>query len=194
MNMQQHRSPLRQRGMVMISALLLLLVATILAVSMFRSFGTQEKLAGNLREKERALHAAETAQQFAEWFIQSGTAPAKGVCNTIVDSTIGQVCSNALATTYITSNIAWPAGVTYVPPDPSSTSSSNMNVTTTIGPGTYYSKPMFYIADLGPGAGGELYQIDALGVGGTQNAVAVVESTYVLTSPGHCADPLLAPC
>jgi type IV pilus assembly protein PilX len=180
--------------MVMITALLLLLVATIMAVSMFRSFGTQEKLAGNLREKERALHAAETAQQFAEYYIQSGNASAKGVCNSVVDSTIGQVCSNALATNYITSNINWPAGVTYVPPDPSSSTGSNMSITQTAAPGTYYTQPMFYILDLGPGAGGELYQIDALGVGGTQNTVAVVESTYVLTSPGHCADPLLAPC
>jgi type IV pilus assembly protein PilX len=188
MNMHQHRTP--QRGIVMISALLLLLVATILAVTMFRSFGIQEKIAGNLREKERAMHAATTAQQYAEWWLQSGNAPSQGgACNSFVDSTVGQVCSNVLDPTAITNPGSWPAGVYYVPADPGS--GKNMDVTQTIGPGTYWSKPTFYIADLGPAVGGRLFQIDAMAVGGTANTVAVVESTYVLTSPGHCADPLL---
>ena len=44
----------RQRGMVLVTSLLLLVVVTLLAVSMFRSFGLDEKIAGNLREKQRA--------------------------------------------------------------------------------------------------------------------------------------------
>jgi len=39
-------------GVALISSLLLLLIITILALSMFRSFGTQERIAGNLREKD----------------------------------------------------------------------------------------------------------------------------------------------
>ena len=35
-----------ERGFVMVSSLLLLLVVTIIAVGMFRSFGIQEKIAG----------------------------------------------------------------------------------------------------------------------------------------------------
>ena len=67
------RSPaLGEQGMVLVSSMLLLLIITILAVSMFRSFGTQEKIAGNVREKERALHAAESAEQYAEWWITQG--------------------------------------------------------------------------------------------------------------------------
>jgi type IV pilus assembly protein PilX len=190
MNMQQYRTPASQRGMVMIAALLLLLVATILAATMFRSFGTQEKIAGNLREKERAMHAAVTAQQYAEWWLQSGSAPVVGgACNSFIDSTVSQVCSNGLTVAQVTDPSSWPAGVTYVPTDPSS--GKSMNVTQTIGAGTYYSKPTFYITDLGLAAGGRLYQIDATAVGGTANTVAVVESTYVLTTPGCSADPLL---
>ena len=41
----------RERGMALISAILLLLVLTILSVGMFRSFGLQERIAGNTREK-----------------------------------------------------------------------------------------------------------------------------------------------
>ncbi|HTX24264.1 MAG TPA: PilX N-terminal domain-containing pilus assembly protein, partial [Steroidobacteraceae bacterium] len=62
-----------QAGMVLISAMLLLLIITILAVSMFRSFGVQEMVAGNVREKQRALHAAEAAQQYAEWWLSNNS-------------------------------------------------------------------------------------------------------------------------
>jgi type IV pilus assembly protein PilX len=61
-----------ERGMVLISSLLLLLVVTILAVAIFRNYGMEEKIAGNTREKQRALHAAESAQQYAEWWLSSG--------------------------------------------------------------------------------------------------------------------------
>jgi type IV pilus assembly protein PilX len=186
MNMQQFRFPVRQGGLVMISALLLLLVATILAATMFRSFGTQEKLAGNLREKERAMHAAVTAQQYAEWFLQTGTAPTAKVCNSFVDSSATVVCSNPLPANVITNPAAWPAGVTYLPPKPGT--SMNMKVTTTPGLDTYFSKPTFYIADMGPlpasKGGGELYQIDATASGGTADTVVVVESTYQLVLGG----------
>jgi len=186
MNMQQFRPPARQLGLVMISALLLLLVATILAAAMFRSFGTQEKIAGNLREKERAMHAAVTAQQYAEWFLQSGAAPVAGVCKSVIDSTAAVVCSNQINLQDIANPAAWPGAVTYLPPNPASSTSQNMEVTTTPGVGTYSSKPTFYIADLGPSKpplpNGELYQIDAAASGGTADTVAVVESTYLVVA------------
>ncbi len=58
-----------QTGIVLVSSLLLLLVVTIMALSIFRSFGIQEKIAGNTREKQRALQGAISAQQFAESWI-----------------------------------------------------------------------------------------------------------------------------
>jgi type IV pilus assembly protein PilX len=186
-----HLPGARQRGMVLISALLLLLVATILAVSMFRSFNTEEKIAGNLREKERAVHAAEAAQQYAEWWLSSGTANLPGTCNSIVDFTIGQVCSNSIAGVDFSQLSSWTYGVTYEPTD----AARNMSIAISTTPGTsvaagttFYSAPMFIVSDVGAGAGGEIYQVDALGYGGTANTVAVVESTYVVTSSGHCAD------
>ena len=44
----------------------------------------------------------------------------------------------------------------------------------------YFATPVFYIADVGVAADGqgEAYQVDAVGYGGSANAVAVVESTY----------------
>ena len=64
--------------MALVTSILLLLIITILALSMFRSFGTQERIAGNLREKERALHAADSAQQYAEWWLLQSNNTAAG--------------------------------------------------------------------------------------------------------------------
>jgi type IV pilus assembly protein PilX len=173
-----------QRGMALISSLLLLVVVTIIALSMFRSFGVEEKIAGNVREKQRALHAAESAQQYAEHWLASGNATFGGGCTALLSANLGQgqVCSAPLVANNDHTAIAglpWPAlGVTYNP----GTGSGLLNVTGAGGgkPDTYYAAPQFYIYDAGPSADGqgELYQIDALGYGANPNAAAIVESTF----------------
>ena len=75
----QHVPAANQRGVALVTSLLLLVIITILALSMFRSFGTQERIAGNLREKERALHAADSAQQYAEWWLLQSNNTARRV-------------------------------------------------------------------------------------------------------------------
>jgi type IV pilus assembly protein PilX len=169
--------------MALVSAMLLLAVVTILALGMFRSFGVQERIAGNLREKQRALHAAESAQQYAEfWLSSAGNAAASTVtCDSVLSANLnqGQICSNTL------SSVTNPplqvggadVGVTYNP-------GNGMTVTTTSARETYYKVPRFYIAYAGLSADGlgEVYQIDAVGYGSTASAVAVVESTYLVKS------------
>ena len=175
--------------MALISSLLLLIIITILALSMFRSFGTQEKIAGNLREKERALHAAESAQQYAEWWLLQGNNAAAGAvacAAPVMNANLGQgqICNQTLqvATGFpATSQIVqvpmpWTLGVTFTPP--------NMSVTPGVngpnGDPPYFATPGFYVADLGLAADGqgEAYQISAYGYGGSNATVAIVESTY----------------
>jgi len=48
----KHIAHSRQTGMVLVTSLLLLIVVTLLAVGMFRSFGLDEKIAGNVRERD----------------------------------------------------------------------------------------------------------------------------------------------
>jgi type IV pilus assembly protein PilX len=177
-----------QQGMALVSSMLLLAIITILAVTMFRSFGTQEKIAGNVREKQRALHAAESAEQYAEWWLTTGNnlftgAVACGAPLLSANAGEGQICSNTLLSLGINVNQApWtiagagggPVGVSFLP--------TGM----TIGAGgtsnnpLYFASPVFYIADVGVAADGlgEAYQIDAVGYGGSGNAVAIVESAY----------------
>src|SRR5271163_127073 len=90
-----------QCGMVLVSSLLLLIVVTIIALSMFRSFGIQEKIAGNMREKQRALQAAITAEVFAEAWLQTngGSGVSEVVdCAGMLNGSIGQgqICANVL--------------------------------------------------------------------------------------------------
>lgn len=185
-----HRAKFAQNGLVLISSLLLLLIITILAMSMFRSFGIQEKIAGNVREKQRATHAAESAQQYAEWWLASGsnsaTTPVACV-SPLLNANLNQmqVCSNkfpaALDSGSVTT-LPWQidskaVGTTYTPP--------GMNVGDTTKPDEYAQAPSFYISDLGPSADGlgELFQIDAVGYGGgAGTAVSVIESTYEVSS------------
>ena len=186
-----------QRGIVLVSSLLLLLVVTIVALSMFRSFGIQEKIAGNMREKQRALQAAVTAQQFAEvWLSGNAGSTPSAPCTTLMNGNNpnqGQICSNQLSNLSIFPNgvttVPWQinganVGVTFTPPGMpvgSATSTTNSILTP-----SYASAPTFYISDLGPSpegsSPGEIYQIDAVGYGGNSNTVAVVESTYVVST------------
>jgi type IV pilus assembly protein PilX len=174
----------RERGIVLVSSLLLLIVITLIAVSMFRSFGLQERIAGNLREKHRAVQAAESAQQYAEWWLTSGANAnnsvvcAAGVLN--ANANQGQVCSNTLQSLGVNvTTVPWssggPLGVDYTPPG-MAVGAAAAN--------TYFAPPRFYIAQLGAYAGGNgtVYQIDSIGYGGTSEAVAVIESTYLVSS------------
>jgi type IV pilus assembly protein PilX len=194
---QLKRAPRAQRGLVLVSSLLLLLVVTILAVSMFRNFGVEEKIAGNTREKQRALMAAEAAQQYAEWWLAQGNGNLTVPCNSLLSANAGQgaVCTNSLPAMDPTgfnnvANVALPwtiaakqVGTTYLPIDPMT--GAQMVINANGGSATsYYKAPVFYISYLGLTLAGtsSLYQIDAVAYGGNQSAVAIVESTYMLTS------------
>jgi len=180
----------QQRGIALVTSLLLLLIITILALSMFRSFGTMERIAGNLREKDRALHAAVSAQQYAEWWLTTSAAVADATvpvtcaagaplyANENVD--VGQICSSQTSLELMgvtVTNVPW-SGVTYVQYSPPG-STTPLQVGLNADP-PYALTPGFYISDLGPSADaqGEVYTIDAFSSGATINTIAVVESTY----------------
>ena len=178
-----------ERGVSLVTSMLLLLIITILALSMFRSFGVLEKIAGNLREKDRALHAAVSVQQFAEWWL---TQPAGSIAaNSPVSCTLGaplnanagqgQICTSASSLVNLginpTQQLPWPA--TYVQYSPAGMGTP-MQAGTNGNDPPYAWTPGFYIVDLGlaADAAGEAYKITAFSSGGTAGTVAVVESTY----------------
>jgi type IV pilus assembly protein PilX len=184
MSCAQHSRTAGQRGYVLITSLLLLVVVTMLAVSMFRSFGVEEKIAGNVRDKQRALQAAETAQQYAErWLATTATIPATIACTAPTDATAGifQVCQKGSLGDPTALPWANPTNYTPMVPTP-------MNIAAS-GSGAYSAKPQFYISYLGTSpsvSGGLIYLVDAVGYGGSPSSVAVVESTFLVQSNVTC--------
>jgi type IV pilus assembly protein PilX len=183
-----------QRGIVLISSLLLLMIVTIFAITMFRSFGIQERIAGNTRDKERARGAAMTALQYAEWWITQNNFVNAGNCVTGLynaNASQGLVCLRSTGLNVMVPDVTvvpWTNGATeigtvYTPP--------NMNTTNAANPDYYFRAPRFYISfvgyfDHGAGGCGNLYQIDAWGNGTSPNTVAVVESNFQATYGTGC--------
>jgi type IV pilus assembly protein PilX len=185
----------RQRGMVLVTSLLLLVVVTVLAVSMFRSFGVDEKIAGNVREKQRALNAAETAEEFAESWLSLGNGTGAVTCTGMVASTVGQVCINTMTSLSLNPAVLpWTlssgsqVGVNYTPGGQGGV--ALMTTSTSGGAGNYYANPVFFVGWLGTTTVNRItttfYQIDAVGYGGSADTAAVVEATYQTTSSVSC--------
>jgi type IV pilus assembly protein PilX len=198
----QHQSRGRQGGIVLVASLLLLLVITILALAMFRGMGLGEKIAGNVREKQRALHAAMVAEQYAELLMGSGNLGNNLVaCSSTAsasDANYTQVkmCTNGINPATAAPNNPNPAilpwtdgngkslGITYTLPAavPMYLNANNGTLSN-----TYSKAPAFYIQYMGTAPdGGIVFKIDAVGYGGSPLSVAVVESTYEIASAVTC--------
>jgi type IV pilus assembly protein PilX len=190
-----HRRRTAQRGFVLISSILLLIVMTLLALAMFHSFGIQELIAGNVREKQRALQSAESAEQYAELWL---TAPGNILSNSVDCSngsvtlvgysatSVPYICMKPVASIDDAGNvISVPWKVSNVEVGfafyPGAIGSNDMTVSTTGTLNSYYQVPRFYIGLVSYSATQALYRIDAWNYAATTTTPAVVESNYVVT-------------
>jgi len=200
------RAPRCAHGFVLIASLLLLLVMTLLALTMFHSFGVQELVAGNVREKQRALQSALAAEQYAEMWL---TAPGNVLTNTVDCSTVTLQPYSATSVPYIclqpisfvvpVTQVPWKIGAkevgfTFFPGSTtpgSGTGTGDMFVSQTgalngENQASYYQVPRFYIGLLSATASQAIYRIDAWNWAGTPNTAAVVEANYSVTC-GTCS-------
>jgi type IV pilus assembly protein PilX len=182
------------RGFVLIASLLLLLVMTLLALAMFHSFGIQELVAGNVREKQRALQSAFAAEQYAElWLTYPGNALTKLVdCSALTlqpytpGVSVPYICKQSLASLTTVTSVPWKnvnnteLGFAFYPG--STAGSGDLTVSTTGGLSTYYQVPRFYISLQSYTPATTTFRIEAWNWGGTPNTSAVIEATYVVTN------------
>lgn len=180
-----------QLGMVLITTLLLLVVVTLLALAMFRGVGLEQTIAGNTMEKQRALQAAVSAQQYAEQWLQTNIASSPAVdCSAQASSSTAAptICTDILANSVDSGSVAkvpWTigggnVGYTYNPVN-TTTNANYFPVDPSGARDSYYGAPIVYISQLGVDAtlsNAVDYRIDAWSYGGNQTTVAVVESTY----------------
>jgi type IV pilus assembly protein PilX len=180
-----------QHGFALITTLMILVMLTLLGVSMYRSFGLQEKVAGNTREKERAFQLAQNTLTYGEWLLLNGS-PGTGVTcsgSTTVSSTTNmRVCTAALTTPADPST--WTTAQTYTPPSVVVASGGGLAAATTANSGNsvadinYAATPKLYMNYLGLSADGKqsLYQVTASASGGSSSTQAVVKSVYAIST------------
>jgi type IV pilus assembly protein PilX len=176
------------RGIALISAMLVLVMLTLLALSMFRGFGLQQKIAGNVLEKSRAFEAAQSALQYGEFWLSANATALTGVpCTSLITISSAvdmRVCDTALATP--TDLGSWAgSGSAYTPLGMQVQAGGGAIVNSNNNADINYAfTPVLHIAYLGLGPNGTdaLYAVTGVGFGGSSNSVAVVQSVVRQTS------------
>ncbi len=175
--------PRHQRGVVLIAALAVLLMLTLLSIGMFRSLGLEERITGNSREKQRAFYAAQSTLEYGESWLKSAGPSTPQQCSaaypypTICES--GTTYGEPSQWTFATQDWHSSYGTPYTPAQlVTSAPASGQQLT--------YAMPQFAINYLGHDPANptsySLYQVTALGFGGSANAAAVVQSVFSLGS------------
>ena len=176
-----------QRGIVMITAMILLLVLTVLSLAMFQNFGLLERISGNSREKQRSFHVAQSTLEYAEQTLAGSSNPTQTCTGLIATSSTNAIVCNTPQTNAQMNGVPWTVGVQYTPPNLTVTTAGNAT-----GVYGYASLPAYYIYPLGNDYYGntQVFLVTAMAEGGNANAVTVVQSTYGLTSTSKDAGAL----
>lgn len=193
-----------QRGVVLVSALLLLIVMTILALYMFRSNGVQELIAGNIREKQRAAQTAEAAELYAEMWLSTGINGASySYCSPfslvpwptapVACGPVNQTLATVLGSPSLVTTVPWQVngtggeiGFEYFPGTTTAGAGNGGGNTGDLkvaaaGADSYVQVPRFFIGLLNTNGHQALFRIDAWNYASTTNTVSVVESNYLVT-------------
>ena len=176
------RRPSASGGFILIVGLFFMVILTLLSIAMFRSFGLQERIAGNTRDKQRSFEAAQSALQYGEWWLGQGNGGTGINCTGVVNGNVltsMRVCSNPLT---IPTNLPWSIRTDYQPPQ--MTVAAGGGLAALGGDINYQAMPGLYVSYLGitPNGLAQLYQVTAFGYGGNANTAAIVQSTYQIKS------------
>ena len=168
-------------GFVMIASLLFLIVLTLLGMSAMGMVGLQQRMASNLKEKERATEVAEVAIRASEvWLSNETEIPVAGsavvsifdnTTNFILASTWSSVATHNLPpfndSTYIGTGLVGGASAKYFAAPQSITEEAAF---------VPYS---LYPDDIALGRGMFYYRVTGRGFGGNVTAQSIVQSMYM---------------
>lgn len=172
--------PARQRGAVLILALVMLLLLTFMGVAAMNTARMQEKMVGNLQDAQVAFEMAELALRAGENWLSAAGDPAAS------DSPgSGQIFAQGARDPGWWRDFDW---------DHDAVQAVNLNanlVRDGDGATSWYvrDEPRFVIGEVGTvrtddaaadAASYVLYQVTALGFGGRENTQVVLESTYAI--------------
>ncbi|SDK80331.1 pilus assembly PilX family protein [Microbulbifer yueqingensis] len=165
-----------QRGATLLVGLVMLLLMTLIGLAAMRGSGMQELMAGNMRDRNLAFQSAEAGLRAAEQVLNGATLPA------FDGSQVGYAQDiNGSKATGFWSTYNWAAG----------------SVLTQMGLDRVAEQPRFVIEEVSStivnaGADGSgidfasslksediiYYRVTSRGVGGTNNSVVIVQSTF----------------
>ena len=164
----------RQKGAALVTALIMLLVLTLIGITGIQTITLEEKMAGNLQDQNLALQAAEAGLRGGEAWL--GTLPARPVAQTTCTAPCQVVWKyDRLTTNDFLDDGSW-TGSAIFPQDYASSVSGT---------------PRFIVQDAPPYAKDTLslgqardmqalfpFRITARGVGATSSARAILQTTY----------------
>ena len=95
MSTSMRAGPSTQRGVVLIVGLIMLLLMTMLGLAAMQSTNQQERMAGNMRDRDLAFQAAEAALREGEGLISTGNEATAGNAFFNVPRTYAQLTEDA---------------------------------------------------------------------------------------------------
>ena len=170
-----HGRPVSQSGVVLVISLIMLLLLTVIGSSAMQTTSLEEKMAGNLRDKDLAFQAAESALRAAE---NSLNPPAVGIPAIFPDSGTGGFYSTASTiptNTAILTSSFW----TTNPVAPSTVTNAML--------GNNIAPPVYIIQQLPaaclnlpcpPNLPSPMYKITVRATGASANTVVILQSIY----------------
>ena len=171
----------RQQGVALVMALVFLLLLTILGITALSTTSLEEKMAGNMKDRNLAFQASESALLAGENWL-----------NALINKPVFPDTSKGLyvpstTTTPVWDSVTWTgtSGLVVYPSTPDATISGGLNNINT--------QPKYIIEDLGEvpeegdskvtptkytGTGKTILRVTARGTGGTDAAQAMVQSNF----------------
>lgn len=173
-----------QQGAALVIALIFLLILTIVGVTSMQSTTLEEKMAGNVRDRELGFQAAEAALRDGEEFLQQTTLPV--FAGEITVDADGEIDVNDIGADGL---FLWSEGagraqtwIQYWDEDAGNTvrvpDDALDNVAEQPGYVIEELPPELPLAPDEPLADPEFYRVTARGVGGTTDAVVILQATY----------------
>ena len=149
MKEQAHYFRRPQQGVVLVISLIMLVIVSMLAVSTIQTTTQEERMAGNARDRNRALQAAEAAVQYCLTQVNAGSLPVTALAPVTSGTPQWEVATN------------WT----------DNTKSAAVTIPTAAG---LSANPRCLIETLGT----DNYRITGRAVGGSDTTIVMIQATY----------------
>lgn len=166
----QEISAINQKGVVLVTGLVFLVMMTILGVTAMQNTVLEERMAGNLRDENLAFQAAEAALREGERFLEQITLPAFNGSDGLYHHASSPAPDPMTWTGWTTSGKTTTTTITGAASQPRYIIEQLVSVPFQGTKGSAQQSPVTNMSNM--------YRVIARGVGGTDSAVVVLQSIY----------------